>query len=115
MVALTPGRRRREPNPIRRSLRRPQRWRSNPAELDLRVSWHFLPTSVEPEPSSVEPEKAQDEHHDDDQTDEIDDAVHGLVTSRVTIQRRIVRVQIKAITLLRTEMFPGSLPELALG
>jgi hypothetical protein len=43
----------------------------------------------------VEAEKAQDEHHDDDEADEIDDAVHG--TPRMTIHSRIVRVQIKLL------------------
>jgi hypothetical protein len=32
----------------------------------------FSPSSI-----SVEPEQAQDEHHNDDEADEIDDAVHG--------------------------------------
>jgi hypothetical protein len=44
----------------------------------------------------VEPEEAQDEHNDDHQADEIDDAVHGALTSGVTIHQRIVRVRTNA-------------------
>jgi hypothetical protein len=45
----------------------------------------------------VKPKKAEDEQDDDHKADEIDDAVHGVVTSGATIQRRIVRVQTKGL------------------
>jgi hypothetical protein len=45
----------------------------------------------------VKPKKAEDEQDDDHKADEIDDAVHGVVTSGATIHRRIVRVQTKSL------------------
>jgi hypothetical protein len=45
----------------------------------------------------VKSEEAQDEQDDHYKADEIDDAVHWALASRVTIHRRIVRVQIKAL------------------
>ena len=45
----------------------------------------------------MKPKKAEDEQDDDHKADEIDDAVHGVVTSRATIHQRIVRVQTKSL------------------
>jgi hypothetical protein len=58
----------------------------------------------------VKPKKAEDEQDDDHKADEIDNAVHGVVTSRVTIHQRIVRVQTKSVrkTTLHSEMFRAS-------
>jgi hypothetical protein len=45
----------------------------------------------------MKPKKAEDEQDDDHKADEIDNAVHGWVTSRATIHQRIVRVQTKSL------------------
>jgi hypothetical protein len=58
----------------------------------------------------VKPEKAQNEQDDDHQADEIDDAVHGALVSRVTIHPRIVRVQIKGLRKRRYAARRSSLP-----